>query len=177
MLCLTATSILGQCSFAACSSCKCLIKRSYHHCVSFVWLAVATSRYSNEELKKALRHDIDDLARLKALQVQLPSTHLRFPERIWHENLPRIQLAVNLADMLHLLGPSACLCGDLQGKAALMHLVESQAQGHTGCRVMRSRETLLWTGSPSARPTTCLPTPASPRAVTSRPSEPPLHPS
>ena len=32
--------------------------------------AVATSQYSGAELKKALRRDIDDLARTKALQVQ-----------------------------------------------------------------------------------------------------------
>jgi len=31
--------------------------------------AVARSQYSGTELKKALRHDIDDLARNKALQV------------------------------------------------------------------------------------------------------------
>ena len=31
--------------------------------------AVATSQYSGAELKKALRRDIDDLARTKALQV------------------------------------------------------------------------------------------------------------
>ena len=32
--------------------------------------AVATSQYSGAELRKALRRDIDDLARTKALQVQ-----------------------------------------------------------------------------------------------------------
>ena len=32
--------------------------------------AVATSQYSGAELKKALKRDIDDLARNKALQVQ-----------------------------------------------------------------------------------------------------------
>ena len=32
--------------------------------------AVATSQHSGAELKKALRRDIDDLARTKALQVQ-----------------------------------------------------------------------------------------------------------
>ena len=107
-----------------CCLCKCLINESYRHCVSFVCLAVATSRYSNEELKKALRHDINDLARQKALQVHLSSTHPLFPERIRHCNLPNIQLAMNAADMLHLLRPSACLYGFLQGKAALMSLVE-----------------------------------------------------
>lgn len=33
------------------------------------FFAVARSQYSGAELKKALRHDIDDLARNKALQV------------------------------------------------------------------------------------------------------------
>ena len=57
-------------------------------------LAVATSRYSNTELKKALRHDIDDLARQKALQVHHSPTHLRLLEAMLHENLGVYSMAV-----------------------------------------------------------------------------------
>ena len=44
--------------------------------------AVATSQYSGAELKRALRRDIDDLARTKALQVQPPICLLHFPLHI-----------------------------------------------------------------------------------------------